>query len=75
MELTWERVKFDERTVDFRVPRKTSVLDTSGKKGRAKVDMNDFLYVELVKAKQWARTDHVIEWSGRPIGKCQEGAG
>ena len=72
MELTWERVKFDERTVDFRVPRKTSVLDTSGKKGRAKVDMNDFLYVELVKAKQWARTDHVIEWSGRPVGSVKK---
>jgi integrase len=67
LELTWDRVDFEKRTVDFRVLRKVSVLDTSSKKGRAKVDMNEFLYEELLQAKRWARTDYVVEWAGRPV--------
>jgi len=59
--------------VDFRLARKVSVLDTSGKKGRAKVDMNVFLYEGLVVAKRWARTDHVIEWAGKPVSSVKKG--
>jgi len=67
LELTWDRVDLEKRTVDFRVARQVSVLDTSGRKGRAVVDINDFLYEEFTQAKRWARTGHVVEWNGKPV--------
>jgi integrase len=73
LELTWDRVDFEKRTVDFRLIRKISVLNTSSKKGRAKVDMNEFLYRELEMAKRWARTEHVIEWAGKPVKNAKKG--
>lgn len=68
LELTWDRVDFTRRTIDFRINRdQDDILDTSGKKGRAKVDMNDLLTEALTFAIRYRRCEHVIEWNGKPV--------
>ncbi len=68
LELTWDRVDFAKRTIDFRVDdADRNILDTSGKKGRAFVDMPDSLYRIMHEAFTWRRTDYVIEYAGAPI--------
>jgi integrase len=68
LELTWDRVKFDEGTIDFKVDdSEKSILDTSTQKGRAFVDIPASLHGVLHQAYLWRRTDHVIEYAGRPV--------
>ncbi len=68
LELTWDRVDLAKRTIDFRVNRdQDDILDTSGQKGRAKVDMNNTLFEALTFAKRYRRCGHVIEWNGKPV--------
>ncbi len=45
LELTWDRVDFAKRTIDFRIDddNTRNILDTGGKKGRSFVDMPDTL--------------------------------
>lgn len=73
LDLTWDRVDFEHRTIDFRTPDERSILDTSHKKGRAIVDMSDALYSALMYAKQFAKTKYVIEYRGRPVKDPREG--
>ncbi len=68
LQLTWDHVDFNKRTIDFRINRdQDDILDTSGQKGRAKVDMNKTLFDALDFAKRYRRCDHVIEWNGKPV--------
>ena len=68
LELTWDRVDFDKRTIDFRVDDDDrNILDTSGKKGRAFVDMPDTLCHIMQESHRWRRTGYVIEYAGSPI--------
>ncbi len=68
LELTWSRVNFADGTINFRIENRTkSILDTSTQKGRSKVDIAPVLHDFLHQAYLWRRTDHVIEYAGRPI--------
>lgn len=68
LELIWDRVDLDRRTIDFRINRDDEdILDSSGKKGRALVDMNQLCFSALSTMKRWARTPYVIEWNGNPV--------
>jgi hypothetical protein len=52
--------------IDFRINRdQDDILDTSGQKGRAKVDMNSAVFEALAFAKRYRRCEHVIEWNGK----------
>lgn len=73
LELTWKRVDLDHRTIDFNTGAKKSILDTSHQKGRAVVDIGDSLYERLKDAKEYAETDHVIEYRGSPVKDPKDG--
>lgn len=67
LELTWDRVDFDRGQINLR-------LDAEGpRKGRAIVPMGEGLRQELLEAKRGALTDHVIEWSGKPVSSIRTG--
>lgn len=68
LELTWDRVDFERLTINFRVDRDDDcILDAGGRKGRSKVDMAETAFHALRIAKQWAMSDHVIEYQGKPV--------
>jgi integrase len=73
LELTWPRVDLDHRTIDFNTGEKKSILDTSHQKGRAVVDIGEGLYALLKEAKEYAHTDHVIEYRGKPVKDPKDG--
>lgn len=62
LELTWERVDFDSRLINFHNPDKVEK-----NKQRAIVPMNDRLYNALLMAKKVARTNFVIEYGEKPV--------
>lgn len=67
LELTWNRVDFQRRQINFR-------LDASSpRKGRAIVPMNDGLIAALKGAQAAAMTDYVIEWAGAPVANIKTG--
>jgi integrase len=68
LDLQWPRVDFERRLIDFRTDAERSILDTSHKKKRAIVPMNNLLYEALLEAKRVARTSYVIEWNGHKVG-------
>jgi integrase len=73
LELTWDRVDFEHRSIDFRINRDDEdILDSGGRKGRSVVDMGEVAYRELMKARRWATTDHVIEYNGKPVGDVHQ---
>lgn len=67
LELTWDRVDFERRLIDFRVRRKKNILDRSGKKGRAIVEFGGVLELALREAKEVARSEFVIEYAGGKV--------
>lgn len=66
--LTWDRVNFDEGSINLRVED-----ETGRRKGRAVVPMNAGLRRALGEAADAAMTDHVIEWGGRPVRSVRKG--
>ncbi len=58
LELTWDRVDLDNKTINLRT------TETGLRKGRAAVPMNDGLRAMLQTAKAAALTDYVVEWAG-----------
>lgn len=68
MQLTWDRVDFERRTIRLRNP-----FDRSRRKGRATVPMNDTLFAALETAKKGALTAYVIEWGGKPVKSIKRG--
>ena len=71
-ELTWPRVDFDRRTIDYRLHVRSSILDSSHKKGRAMVDMNDWVFKALKEAYEWRRSEYVIEYRGKSAGDVKK---
>lgn len=59
LDLTWSRINFEERLIDFG--------RGWGNKRRAIVPMNDAVYEALRTAKTLAWTDYVIEFNSKPI--------
>lgn len=73
LDLTWDRVDTDARTIDYNTHAEKSILDTSHQKGRTISYMGEGLRRQLIAAKEIARTVHVIEWRGKPIRDPKEG--
>jgi integrase len=69
LELTWDRVDFEARTINLRT------TETGLRKGRAAVPMNDGLRAMLQTARAAALTDYVVEWAGNkePLGSIKTG--
>ncbi len=61
LELTWDRVNFDDNFIDLRV------VTTKHQKGRARVPITSTLRQLLMEAKQLSTCDHVVEWHGQPV--------
>jgi len=74
LELEWDRVDFDKRTIDFRRAGERSILDTSHLKGRAVVDMPIELYETLKDAWEWRRSgcNYVVEFRGQRVKDPKE---
>lgn len=72
LDLTWDRVEIDcepeFRRIDFRNPERPET-----NKRRTVVPVNETLYAALAEARKAAVTDHVIEWTGRPITSIKHG--
>lgn len=67
LELTWDRVDLERRTVDLR-------LSAEGpRKGRAVVPVGSALAAELAEARRAALSGHVIEWCGAPVRSIKTG--
>lgn len=62
LDLTWDRVKFDERLIEYeRAGRQQS------NKRRASVPMNSVVVSLLQTAYELRTTDYVVEWRGKPV--------
>lgn len=67
LQLTWERVDLDRRTIRF------DNYTERTRKGRATVPINDTALEHLKIAREAAQTDWVIEVDGRPIKSIKKG--
>lgn len=68
LELTWDRVDLERRTIQLRNPE-----DGVRRKGRATVPINDGLICTLSNARAAALCNHVIEWAGTPVKSIKKG--
>ncbi len=80
LELTWDRVDFERRIIDFRTTRPTDILEAPEailtkrkQKGRSVVEFGNVLGVALMEAKEAARSPFVIEWNGRRVLNIKKG--
>jgi len=62
LDLTWDRIDFEQGRIDFQEPGRPVT-----KKRRGIVPMNVQIRTLLTEARLAAQTGHVIEWNGRPI--------
>ena len=69
LELTWARVDMDRGLINLRTS------DSTTRKGRAVVPINDTLRPALLSAREAALSDHVIEWAGGPVKSIKKGFG
>lgn len=67
LELTWDRVDMDRRTI------RLASNEIGPRKGRATVPINDTLIAALQTAKAAAMSDFVVEWGGRQVGSIKTG--
>ena len=73
LQLTWDRVDFERRMIDYRAPRARSILDMKGQKGRAVVEFAGVIELALREAKELARSNFVIEFNGRQVLDIKKG--
>lgn len=67
LELTWDRVDFDNNSINLRLP--TSVT----RKGRAVVPMSGMTRAALSTAAEAALSDYVIEYAMKPVKSIRTG--
>lgn len=67
LDLTWDRVNFEERTIDYLPPGRHK-----SNKGRTIVPINDRALDALKEAYRGRLTDHVIEHNGKPIANVKK---
>lgn len=67
LQLTWDRVSFERGIIVYALPGKDH-----GTKRRAIVPMSKSLKKELLVIREFARTDWVIEYNGKPIKTIDE---
>lgn len=65
LSLTWEQIDFNRGVVDLGAG--------VGNKGRAKPPMTQTLKAALLKAKEAAVTDYVVEWAGGRVANIRKG--
>ena len=70
LDLTWDRVDFDRRTINLRDPTRPTTP-----KGRAIPPMNDTAFLALSEAREAALSRYVIEWAGKKVGSVKKGVG
>lgn len=80
LQLTWDRVDFERRMIDFRVAKPKDILDAPEsilvkrkQKGRSVVEFADVLGIALMEAKEAARSTFVVEWNGRQVLNIKKG--
>ena len=73
LDLTWDRVDFERRVIDFRKAVDPGILSKRGRKNRAVVPFGDLVATALGEAREAARTDYVVEWAGQPIQNIRKG--
>lgn len=73
LELTWDRVDFENGVINLKVKVVQNPLTKKVRKGRSVVPMNDWARAALWDAKQGALTGHVIEWNGEPVLSIRKG--
>jgi integrase len=61
LQLTWDRVDFDNERIDLRIQSELRL------KPRAEVPMTKTLKKVLLEAQCSAESEHVVEWNGQPI--------
>ena len=67
LDLTWDRVHFEENYIDLRIdPRQPA-------KGRARVPMNDGIRAHLLELRERSESSHVVAYRGKPIDKISKG--
>ena len=66
--LTWNRVDLQRGRIDFQDPEKVIT-----KKRRTATPIDDQLIAALKATRQIARTDHVLEYRGKPVTKISTG--
>ena len=62
LDLTWQRVDFGQRTIDYRPAGRVQT-----NKRRTVVPMNQMAFDALTEAHSARLTDHVIEYCGKPV--------
>ena len=67
LQLTWDRVDMQRRTIDFNIERQEKT------KRRVVCSMNDSLYAAMDLAHKMAQTDHVIEYNDKPVKDVKRG--
>jgi len=67
LDLTWDRVDFEGRTIDFRPAGRNQT-----NKRRTVVPMNQRAFEALQLAHAARLTDHVIEYSGKPVASIKK---
>lgn len=67
LDLTWDRVDFAQRTIDY---RPTGRVQTN--KRRTVVPMNQRAFDALQEAHRARLSDHVIEYSGKPVASVKK---
>ena len=80
LQLTWDRVDFERRLIDFRTAKPKDILEAPEsilakrkQKGRSVVEFGDVLGVALMEAKEAARSGFVVEWNGRQVANIKKG--
>lgn len=80
LQLTWDRVDFERRIIDFRAQRAADIfeapegiLEKRKQKGRSICEFADVLGVALLEAKEAARSRFVVEWNGEQVLNIKKG--
>lgn len=74
LELQWDRVDLEARSIDLTRPEPENPLSKQVRKGRARaVYINDWARAALQTARDGRLTDYVIEWNGRPVKSIRTG--
>jgi integrase len=73
LELTWDRVDFENGIINLKVKEVVNPLTKKVRKGRSVVPMNGWARAALYDARQGALTDYVIEWNADRVLNVRKG--
>lgn len=72
LELTWDRIDFERGMINYEVLIDIDPMSKAWRKGRAEVTMNALARAALLRAKEAAQSDYVIEYRGKPLKSIRE---